>query len=393
MASQDNCGQSAPLDERDPILAGPDSDEDSDSTHVNEEDQEPVEQEPVEPVEHNLHEEQKDVIAELPVLDVPRRESFVRPKMTCGVADFISASVCGYASFNRAVSKERGILSEASAKAEATKDEDEKDRIISDAERKTEIKCLLSLSTPTDTDRALDWINIQISNDVRKPYLLDEFVRYCRQSGALVQDPTRTLARLNHMRPRAIYCANLPRTVRAITTDQLTDEFIHDKLTTLAAKWREGTPSASIPEFYMGIFMNIGAWDRAGFVHDISIDQSSAILRKHDVGTWLLRKSSKSTPNSFRTVFTLSSRQNFDTIFNARFLVIHGVGVYSLTCTYYEVPAVNLTDAVLNVDRFATLIDSLSYREPTFVSINEMLRHNADEGFIDISKFLTIYDV
>lgn len=290
------------------------------------------------------------------------------PSMGRNMSSFISDGVGNYAMFNSVISADH---------AQETKTSD--------------VVCLLSLATPADTDKALDWINVQISNTVQIPYLLDEFLRYCELTND-VRDPTRTLRNLNHMKARARYIASLPHFVREITSDRLTDDFLHEKITSLVLAWRDNIPSHEIPQIHLGIFMNIGVWDRAGFIHDLESSQARAILFNKPVGTWMLRKSSKSSLSSFRTVFSISYRMAED-IMHIRFLLIHGVGLYSLTYRFNRVPPINLTDVQLNAPMFTDMLKHVDYTGPTFPCITKMLDYLSDHHAIELGKFLTVHDV
>lgn len=351
----------------------------------------PVERLPIlDGPEQTDSDEHKDVVPPLVQLPVIRRDSSASiPSMRRGLSSFISQSTSGYGGFNRSVSAERDILHDAQTRAERAKSLVEKEYIVADAESKTAIKCLLSLATPADTDRALDWINIQITNDIRKPYLLDEFIKYCNACGVNIPDPTRALPKLNHMVTRAFYTVSLPDYVRAITSRELTDEFVDAKLKTLTCKWREGVPSSDIPEFKMGIFMNISSWDRLGFIHDLNVEQSRSILMTKPVGSWLLRKSSRSTQSTFRTVFTISTRVSQIEVYHVRFVLMHGIGLYSLTCAFFGADRTYMTDAELDEQQFANMISTLRHSTPIFVCITEMLQHLDSLGLIKLSEYVT----
>lgn len=304
-------------------------------------------------------------------------------------SSFISKSTLIYGKINDSLTEERNILQDAQERVSLSKSPEEKNRIETDAEQKTATKCLLSLTTPADTDRSLDWIHVQTSNDLRRAYILDEFVRYITSCDLNVPDPTRTLLNLNHMRKRAFYIRGLPDDVRDITTVQLTDVFIDEKFKALITGWAQGYRSVDIPEFYAGIFMNISVWDRSGFIHDIDVAKSQEILMKRTVGTWLMRKSSKSTVSEFRTVFTISYRTRAHTN-SIRVMLLHGVGVYSLTCEFMEMPSIYLNDAELNETRFDKMISLLGYREPHFACITEMLDHCSQQGMIVLGSYVTV---
>lgn len=289
-------------------------------------------------------------------------------RLSRNMSSFISDGVGNYALFNSVISADH---------AQDTKTSD--------------VVCLLSLATPADTDKALDWINVQISNTVQIPYLLDEFLRYCEVSND-VRDPTRALRNLNHMKSRAKYIASLPHFVRELTSDRLTDDYLHEKITSLVLAWRDDIPSQDIPQIHMGIFMNIGVWDRAGFIHDLESRQAGAILINKPTGTWMLRKSSKSSISSFRTVFSISYKME-EGVMHIRFLLIHGVGLYSLTSRFNGVLPINLSDAQLNEPMFTDMLKHVNYTGPTFPCITKMLDYLGDRRMIRLGGFLTLHDV
>lgn len=304
----------------------------------------------------------------------PLRASSV-PPVGRNASSFISGGISNYAKFNNIVSADRKLAQDAKQ-----------------SECKPDVVCLISLATPADTDRALDWINVQISNSVQIPYLLDEFLRYCEATRHDVRDPTRALRNLNHMYARARYSASLPQSVREITSDQLTDDFLYEKIISLVLAWRDNIQLQSIPEFHMGIFMNIGVWDRAGFIHDLDANQARGILIGKPTGSWMLRKSSKSTISSFRTVFAISYRMA-EEVMHIRFLLIHGVGLYSLTYTFNGLHPINLSDAQLNAPMFTDMLAHVDYAGPTFPCITKMLEYLGDRRMIELGRFLTVHDV
>lgn len=326
----------------------------------------------------------------------PARDPYLAPheQRDAEKKKFVSDAANAYLFVARQIRREGDALHAAQDRvkhaAPLTSEYEAADRDLATLEANS-TKCPLSLETFADTGRFLDWILIQVTDKIRQYYWLDEFIKYCMRYpvGMLIPDPTRTLPNLNHMRARAQHIARLPEHARALTVQDYSDELLDRKLLTIFEKVIAGVPLKNIPEVDMGILMNIGVWERAGYIHNVESGAEGKFFMGKPVGTWMMRKSSKSVFNPTRTVFTLCINRESQ-IDCYRMLLIHGVGIYNLTGALGGKDPIKMTATELDSKDFAGMLATIEYHEPAFTCIMEMLKDCASNaGLVLAHRFRT----
>lgn len=235
------------------------------------------------------------------------------------------------------------------------------------------IKCLFSLTTPGENDRVLDWFNVRALNGVFTPYLIHELDNYFHKyRGGDVPDPIRALKKLNHLRCRIKYVMRLPSHVREIKAKYLTDDFVMNCIEDLVIGWKtKKSDLTTIPEMQFGIFMHLGAWEKAGYVHYLDVGGAVLALKGKSAGSFLIRKSSQSIKNDYCTIYSISVAGV--AVNHGRYLDIHGVGIYSLTSTVGNKPAINLNQEDIANNKFEDIMQKINYAEPHFPCFVDML--------------------
>jgi hypothetical protein len=306
------------------------------------------------------------------------------------------------------------MLQDARRKASLVEDKDKAADIEAEAESKAVVKCPLSLVTPGDADRALDWINVRVTDTVSKPYNSDELLRYIQFNPA-APDPSRILTSFKHLLTRLTRMTTAQPETRALLPADISVPKLMEMMERMITAWRNGDMSLND----RSLFLNFHIWDMCGYVHDIDANRAAVLLDGTAPGEFVIRRSSKSSVSPFHTVFSISARrvkefssytdEEKEELFianqagitlpvkyqqcNGRFLLVHGVGVYNLTCTIGLHEPIVVSEATLVARTYASLLAGLNYTAPPYACVTDMLVDLANvTGVIRLNGIVKVAD-
>ena len=191
----------------------------------------------------------------------------------------------------------------------------------------------ITYETTLDNPSIADWIYVpKYKTQGFQAYSTECLKKLMNNHDKDVPDPLKMLPNLDSLRPRVIHFAKLLKdpVVRNIKLSQMDDKWKKNTLASILSIDQDKKQKKSIRKF--SPFIGVKAWYDNNLIHDISIKESINIMRKQEVGAFLMRNSSKShfDGRGQATIISTSIKSSTKKCVNHRWLIIHGIGIWCI---------------------------------------------------------------